>query len=67
MEKGALVHFTGGKYIGKIGNINEIKDGIIFVKIDDKDIQTSKKYAFVIGDKKLSITMDSKNEQDERN
>ncbi len=67
IEKGVLVHFIGGKYVGKIGTINEIKDGIIFVKVDDKDIQTSKKYAFVIGDKKPSIKIDGKNEQDERN
>ena len=61
--KGATVFITHGKYIGKTGVINSIINEnnlsptkIIF-KTDDKDVETLKKYAYVIGKNKPIITL----------
>jgi len=66
LEKDKLVVFLGGKYIGNIGTIDEIKKDIIIVKINEKKVQTAKRYAFVVGEKKPAIEISGKNEQNER-
>ncbi len=53
-EKGAVIYIIGGKYIGEIGKLEEIKKhkGItkdaIIIDSGKKKIKTSKNYAFVI-------------------
>jgi small subunit ribosomal protein S4e len=53
-EKGAIIYITGGKHIGEIGKLEEIKKhkGItkdtIIMSVDKKKIETSKDYAYVI-------------------
>ena len=59
LDKKAFVFLTGGKHIGETG----IVEGILGNKIIYKDangslIETSKKYAFVVGDSKPSITLE---------
>ncbi len=65
LDKNVLVTFLGGKYIGIMGIVEEIKHDVIIVKIDDKKIQTAKRYTFVIGEKKPAIEISGKNEQNE--
>jgi len=66
LEKNNLVMFLGGKYIGRTGVIDEIKKDVIEVMIENKKIQTAKRYAFVIGERKSAIEISGKNEQNER-
>lgn len=54
LEKGAMVYITGGKHIGQIGKLEEIKKhkGItkdtITLTVGKNKIETSKDYAYVI-------------------
>lgn len=54
LEKGSLIYITGGKHIGEIGKVEEIKKhkGItkdtITISANKKKIETSKDYAYVI-------------------
>ncbi len=66
LDKGAIVTFLGGKFIGQIATIEEVKGGIILAKIADKPIETVKRYCFVVGEKKPAVKISGKNEQDER-
>lgn len=66
LEKGALVIFLGGKFIGQIATIEEVKGDIVLAKIADKPIETVKRYCFVVGEKKPAIEISGKNEQNER-
>jgi small subunit ribosomal protein S4e len=56
-EKGAAALLIAGKHIGAIGNIEEIKDGIITFKQGDEVFETRKKYALVVGKKKPSVQL----------
>ena len=53
-EKGALIYIDGGKHIGEIGKLEEIKkypgaiEDKILVHVGKNKIETSKEYAFVI-------------------
>ena len=67
LEKNNFVMFTGGNSIGSLGEIDEIKGDLIIINIDKKKVQTSKKYAFVVGEKKPALDLSGKNEQNERN
>ena len=56
LAKGAFIYLMGGKHKGNQGVIEDIKDEkIIFKNKDNEMIETMKRYAFVIGDKKPSI------------
>jgi small subunit ribosomal protein S4e len=49
-EKDATVYLTGGKRIGTVGKIQEIKEGKILVKPEDGEkFETARRYGFVIG------------------
>ena len=66
LGKNSIIFLIGGKHIGEIGNIEDIFGNKIIYK--DKSgnlIETSKKYAFVIGDSKPLISL-YKDEQDEK-
>lgn len=54
MEKGALIYLIGGKHIGKLGQLIEIKhfkgmeNDRIIIESGEKKIETLKDYAFII-------------------
>ena len=49
---------TGGKHIGETGNVEDIiGDKITYKNQKGNLIETSKKYAFVVGDDEPSITL----------
>lgn len=59
LDKKSIIFLTGGKHIGEIGNVEDIAESKIIYK--DKEgnlIETSKKYAFVVGDVKPLITLE---------
>lgn len=58
LDKKSIIFLIGGKHIGEIGNVEDIVENKVIYK--DKEgnlIETSKKYAFVIGDSKPLITI----------
>jgi len=57
LEKGAIVVLVGGKHIGLNGEVEEIKDNVITVKIGDERIRTKKDYAFAVGNKEPLISL----------
>ena len=60
LEKGSLVYLLGGKHISDIGVIEEVKGNKIVYKRGNDSVETSKKYAFVIGKGKSVITFPEK-------
>lgn len=57
-DKNASIILVGGKHIGKKGSIEEIKENkIIYKNNEGENRQTLKKYAFVIGKEKPSISI----------
>ena len=58
LGKNSTIFLAGGKHIGKIGNVeNIVEDKVIYKDSKGDLIETSKKYAFVVGDSKMSITL----------
>ncbi|MBS3114604.1 30S ribosomal protein S4e [Candidatus Woesearchaeota archaeon] len=58
LDKNSTIFLAGGKHIGEIGNVEDIVEDKVIYKDSRGDlIETSKKYAFVIGDNKPSITL----------
>jgi small subunit ribosomal protein S4e len=62
-EKGAYAFLTGGKFSGKHGVVEDIKEGKIICKIDGEVLETQKRFAFIIGKGKSTITL-KENESD---
>lgn len=61
LDKKAAIFLIGGKHIGETGNVEDISEDKIIYKNQEGDlIETSRKYAFVIGDAKPSITLTEK-------
>ncbi|MBI2101577.1 30S ribosomal protein S4e [Candidatus Woesearchaeota archaeon] len=60
LGKNSVIILTGGKHIGELGSVENIVGSKIVYK-DEKGVlvETSKKYAFVIGDSKPLITLGS--------
>ncbi len=59
LDKKSTIFLTGGKHTGEIGNVEDILENKVIYK--DKEgnlIETSKKYAFVVGDIKPLITLE---------
>lgn len=52
LSKGATVFLTGGKHIGSVATVEDIKEKIMKCKSSGKVFETSKKYAYVIGKEK---------------
>lgn len=50
LEKNANVTFIGGKHIGDKGNVVDFRDEKIVYNKDGKNIETLKKYAYVVGE-----------------
>ena len=62
-QKNALIYLTGGKHVGDVGTIDDIKLNKITYKLGKGVYETLKKYAFVIGEDKPVIKI--KNESNE--
>ena len=58
LKKDSLVILNKGKHIGKIVNVQEIKDNQMKCKGKDEVFETSKKYAFVVGKDKPLIKIE---------
>ncbi len=59
LEKKASIFLIGGKHIGETGNVEDIvKNRIIYRDNKGNLVETSKEYAFVIGDSKPSIKLE---------
>ena len=57
LKNNSSVFLIGGKHAGSAGQLKEIKnDEAIFV-VDGKDIETAKKYLFVVGDQKAEVAV----------
>ncbi|MBI4143405.1 30S ribosomal protein S4e [Candidatus Woesearchaeota archaeon] len=57
LDKKSAIFLTGGKHIGETGQIEDIAGNkIIYKNPSGELVETSKKYAFVIGDNKPLIT-----------
>ena len=58
LDKKSTIFLVGGKHIGEIGNVEDIIENKIIYKDQNSNlIETSKKYAFVVGDNKSLITL----------
>ncbi|MBI4452636.1 30S ribosomal protein S4e [Candidatus Woesearchaeota archaeon] len=58
LEKKSTIFLTGGKHVGEIGTVEDMdKNKIIYKDSSGNIVETSKKYAFVIGDTKPLITI----------
>jgi small subunit ribosomal protein S4e len=55
LEKGNLIYLTGGKRVGDIGTVEDIKRNKIMFKIGNESVETSKEYAFAIGKEKTAV------------
>ena len=70
LEKGAVIYVTGGKQVGKVGTLKEVKKKVglqpkkIIFSVGKESFETLKDYAFVIGKTKpmISIPKDERNE-----
>ena len=56
-EKGATVLLTGGKKVGVIGTVEEIKENIVKIKAEKETFETAKRYCFVVGKQKPALTI----------
>lgn len=66
LDKKSTIFLIGGKHIGEIGNVEDvIKNKIVYKDKKGDLIETSKKYAFVIGDSKYQLHLD-KDETNEK-
>ncbi len=57
-EKGAAVLLTGGKNIGKIGVIENIKNNLVTIKSNNELFEASKDNCFVVGKNKPALTIE---------
>ena len=58
LGKNSTIFLTGGRHIGETVNVEDIvKDRVIYKDQKNELVETSKKYAFVIGDGKPLITL----------
>lgn len=51
LEKGNTVMLIAGRHIGAIAKVIDIQDAKIFIELDGNEIETLRKYAYVIGEK----------------
>lgn len=62
LEKDSLCYFTGGKLVGSIQKIENIKGSNVIIKSKSgSEVTTLKKYAFAIGKEKEAITVAKRN------
>ena len=59
LDKKSTIFLIGGKHIGEIGAVEDIvQNKIIYKDSQGKLVETSKKYAFVVGDVKPLVTLE---------
>ena len=59
LGKNATIFLTGGKHIGETGKVEDIiSNKIIYKDSNNELLETSKQYAFVIGDEKQAIKLE---------
>jgi len=59
IAKGSTVYLVGGRHVGEVGLLKEIKGNNIVVKTEKTEFETLKKYGFVVGKEKPAITIKS--------
>jgi small subunit ribosomal protein S4e len=57
LKSGASVFLTGGKHSGIVGSLRELRGKEATFTHDNSDIETTKNYLFVVGDKNPKITI----------
>ena len=58
LGKKSAIFLTGGKHIGEIGNVDDIVENKVIYKNQKGDlIETSRRYAFVVGEDKPAIAL----------
>lgn len=58
LDKKSAIFLTGGSHTGEIGNVEDIvEDKVIYRDQNGTLVETSKKYAFVVGDSKQTIAL----------
>jgi len=60
LQTGMTALLVGGKHIGHMGKIEEIRADMIKVNIGETSYETLKRYAFVVGKEKPTITLEKK-------
>lgn len=58
LEQGAYILLTGGSSIGKTGVLTSVEGNKIKFKKDKEEVETLKKYAFIVGKDKAAITIE---------
>jgi len=61
LEKNSLAYLLGGKYLGKLIRILDIKEKEAICELDSKKINVQKRYIFVIGKEKPIISLPEEN------
>ena len=56
-DKGSAAFLIGGKNIGAVGKIQDIKEGNIILKTKEGEFETSRRYAFIVGKDKPVIDL----------
>jgi len=62
LQKGSTIQLTGGKHMGKIGKVIEIKENLVKLTAKNEEVLTLRKYAFVLGKENPIITVIGKND-----
>jgi small subunit ribosomal protein S4e len=57
LKNNTTVFLTDGKHAGLAGQLKEIKNNEAIFVVDGKDIETAKKYLFVVGEQKAEVTI----------
>jgi len=58
LAKKNTIYLTGGKHIGEIGHVEDVaRNKIIYKDENESLVETSKSYAFVVGDNKPAVTL----------
>ena len=56
-KKGQTVLLISGRHIGAIGTVSDIQDSKLFIEKDGSTIETLRKFAYVLGEKKSEVTV----------
>ncbi|MBI4439104.1 30S ribosomal protein S4e [Candidatus Woesearchaeota archaeon] len=66
LVKGAVIYLIGGKHIGSLGVVEDIRGNDLKVMIGDEVVETLKKFAFVVGRDKpaVEIAVEGKDTKD---
>lgn len=57
LDKDMIVYLLGGSHVGKTGKVVEFDNKNIVVKVGSETYRTDRKYAFIVGKDKPSITL----------